>query len=172
MWMGQAWKRHKHSSKLSLNIAKPESVGTKLYFVAGGGTYVSGDVKRGKWKGVWGEVGANFEVPIGEWSDIEVGYKAGDKKTGRYYLEAKRAKDKSFTVVFDVRNWTYNPQSLEPVPITNIQPIKLYSSGRIIGFILKKVGLHRYTGMILKHTITGNFTIRYNCSAVRLPRVV
>jgi hypothetical protein len=141
MWMGQVWKGHKHPFKLSLRIAKPKGVGTKLYFVAAGGTYVGGDVRRGKWKDVWAEAGYNFEVPIGEWIDIEVGYKAGDKKTGRYYLGAKRARDSSFTTVFDVTNWTYNPQSPEPVPITNIQPIKLYSSGSVIDFIRKKGGV-------------------------------
>ena len=103
--------------------------------------FAGGEAKRGRWKDIWVEAGSNFEVPIGEWLDIEVGYKAGNKETGRYYLAAKRASDQEFTTIFDVTNWTYHPESPEPVPITNINPMKLYSSERIVDFIRNKGGV-------------------------------
>ena len=141
MWMGARWQGHPYPFKISLNIAKPEGVGKPLYFVVSGSVSNGGEIKRGKWKDVWGKVGANFEVPVGEWLDIEIGYKAGNKNNGRFYMGVKREKDKKFTTVFDVTDWTYHPSSPKPVPVTDWQPLKLYSSSRIFDFIRDKGGV-------------------------------
>ena len=141
MWMGRAWKGHKYPFKLSLIIFKPNGVGTALYFSAGGGRFAGGIIGRGKWKDVWYKVATNFEVPVGEWIDVEVGYKTGDRKMGRYYMGVKRKNDKAFTTIFDVADWTYHPKSQKPVPIINVNPLKLYSSSHIIDFIRNNGGV-------------------------------
>ena len=137
MWMGARWEDHPYPLKLSLNIAKPRGVGMPLYFVASA-AIADGDTK---WKGIWAETGANYEVPVGEWLDIEIAYAAGDDTSGRYYMGVKRSSEERFTTVLDVTNWTYNPNSPEPVPLTHWNPLKLYTSSDIIDFVRKSGGV-------------------------------
>ena len=141
MWMGAAWEGHKYPFKISLNIGKPKGVGKPLYFVAGASLYDGGPAKRSRWKDLWVETAANFEVPTGEWIDVEIGYKAGNKKTGRFYMAVKREHQKEFTTLFDVTDWTYHPRSPKPVAVSHLQPLKMYSSSRIFDFIRKKGGV-------------------------------
>jgi hypothetical protein len=140
--MGAHWKHHPYPFRISLNISKSAGVGKPLYFVASAGKAVSGGTKsNSKWKDIWGVVGYKFEVPVGEWIDIEIGYKQGNKKTGRFYLAAKREKDKKFTTVFDIRDWTYHPNSPKPVALTHWYPLKIYTGENIINFVRNKGGV-------------------------------
>ena len=140
-WMGAKWKRHPYPFRITLNIGKPVGAGTDLYFTVGAGVAAGGAIGKGDWKNVWGKAGLNFKIPLGEWLDVEIGYKQGDKKTGRFYMGVKREKDKQFTTIIDKRNWTYHPESPEPVPLTNWNPIKIYTSSKIIDFVRKKSGV-------------------------------
>jgi hypothetical protein len=126
---------------MGVNLVKPAGVGRPLYFVASGDVSTGGPIRNGTWKQVWMELGSPFEVPVGEWIDIEIGYKQGDEKSGRFYMGAKRQQDKQFTTVFDVTNWTYHPDSPEPVALTDWQPLKLYTGSTIIDYIRKNAGV-------------------------------
>ena len=141
MWMGARWQGHEYPFKIGVNIAKASGANQPLYFVVAGAVSDGGKVKRGKWKDVWGKVGANFEVPVGEWLNVEIGYKAGNKKNGRFYMAVKREKDDKFTTVIDVTDWTYHPDSPKPVPVTDWQPLKLYSTSKVFDFIRNKGGV-------------------------------
>ena len=138
LWMGDRWRGHLLPFKISLNLYKPEGVGKPMYFAASGDLY-SASIRN--WYSKWYQIGDNFEVPVGEWIDVEIGYKAGNDKTGRYYLAAKRAKDKNLTTIFDLTDWTYNPYSPIAIPLTTINPIKLYSSDQIFHFIRDRGGV-------------------------------
>ena len=140
-WMGTRWGGHPFPFRISLNIAKPAGVGKPLYFTATSGVPAGGTVGKGNWRNIWAKVGLNFEVPLGEWLDVEIGYKQGNRKTGRFYMGVKRENDKHFTTVIDVTNWTYNPKSPVPVPLTNWNPAKLYTSSKIVDFVRKKSGV-------------------------------
>jgi hypothetical protein len=141
LWMGARWEGHPFPFRMGVNIAKPAGVGRPLYFIASGDVSTGGPIRNGTWKQVWMELGSPFEVPVGEWIDIEIGYKQGDEKSGRFYMGAKRQQDKQFTTVFDVTNWTYHPDSPEPVALTNWQPLKLYTGSTIIDYIRKNAGV-------------------------------
>jgi hypothetical protein len=141
LWMGARWEGHPFPFRMGVNIAKPAGVGRPLYFIASGDVSTGGPIRNGTWKQVWMEFGRPFEVPVGEWLDIEIGYKQGDEKSGRFYMGAKRQQDKQFTTVFDVTNWTYHPDSPEPVALTNWQPLKLYTGSTIIDYIRKNAGV-------------------------------
>lgn len=141
LWMGARWEGHPFPFRMGVNIAKPAGVGRPLYFIGSADVSTGGAIRKGSWKHVWIEVGRRFEVPIGEWLDIEIGYKQGDEKSGRFYMGAKRQQDKQFTTVFDVTNWTYHPDSPEPVAMTNWNPLKLYTGARIIDHIRKNGGV-------------------------------
>ena len=141
LWMGDRWKKHPYPYRLSLKIGKPEGVGKPLYFVLVASMADGGSSKDIKWQQTWAEVAPNYEIPVGEWIDIEIGYKAGDNRTGRFYMGVKRENEANYTTVFDLTNWTYNPNSPEPVPMTSWQPLKVYTSSAIIDFIRSKGGV-------------------------------
>ena len=141
LWVGD--NRHPYPFKLSLNIGKDKGVGAPLYFIATGDIRTGGRPGYGKWETIWGDIGGKFEVPVGEWLDMEVGYRQGDKSSGRFYVAVKRASERSMHTVFDITNWTYHPQSPAPVPLVNWNPLKLYTSGSIIDHIRSKGGVAR-----------------------------
>ena len=140
LWMGPQWEKHPFPFKLGVNIFKPAGRNKPLYFIASADIAPSG-VARPMWEGVWAEIGSSFEVPLGEWLDVEIGYKMGDRQNGRFYMAVKRAGDDEFTTVFDITNWTYHPRSPTPVPMTVWQPLKLYTSGSIIDFVRGQGGV-------------------------------
>jgi hypothetical protein len=130
LWFGASWEGHPNPFRITLGIAKEKGVGKPLGFLA------TGEIKeKGKWKPVWHSFNDKFEVPIGEWLDIEVGYKQGDKNTGRFYVAVKRTSDAVMTTIVDVHDWTYHPRAKKPVPMTQWNPLKLYTSSSIIDFI-------------------------------------
>lgn len=140
LWFGATWEDHPYPFRITLGLAKEAGAGRPLYFLA---TADSG-VRRGgrdQWTEVWHSINRDFQVPVGEWMDVELGYRQGDSRTGRFYLAVKRQSDPALTTVMDVRDWTYNPQAREPVPLTHWNPLKLYTSGEIIDFIRKRGGV-------------------------------
>lgn len=125
-----------NSFRIPLNLGKEKGMNKPLYFLVSGDVSKSGrDGKDGTWKSIWGEVGNTFEVPVGEWIDMEIGYKQGDKDSGRFYLAAKRPSDSAPVTIFDITNWTYNPDAGIPTPLTQWNPLKLYTGIRIIKYI-------------------------------------
>lgn len=125
---------------IGLDIIKESGSGKPLHFLVSGEKRVGGTQQNGKWETVWGTVNNEFEIPVGEWIEIETGYKQGDKDTGRYYLSAKRPSDPSPVTIFDITNWTYHPSAPKPVPLTQWNPLKLYTSGEIIDYIRNQGG--------------------------------
>jgi hypothetical protein len=131
-----------NSFRIPVNLVKEKGVNKPLYF------FVSGDMgkrdrrgKDGPWKNILGEANTQFEIPVGEWIDMEIGYKQGDKNSGRFYLAAKRASDTTMATVFDITDWTYNPDASAPTPLTQWNPLKLYTSGKVIRHIRDSGGV-------------------------------
>ena len=56
-------------------------------------------------------------------------------------MGVKRENEDNFTTVFDITNWTYHPDSPEVVPMTSWQPLKIYTSSKIVDFIRKNGGV-------------------------------
>ena len=128
--------------RIPLNIVKEAGVNKPLYFFVGGDAgkrnSSGGD---GPWKNIWGQANTQFEVPVGEWIDMEIGYKQGNKNFGRFYLAAKRVTDAKMVTVFDITDWTYNPDAKTPTPLTGWNPLKLYTSGKVIKHIRESGGV-------------------------------
>jgi hypothetical protein len=131
LWFGASWKGDRYPFRITLGIAKEKGADKPLLFTVSGDKFVNSS----KWQPVWAEANKQFEIPIGEWLDVELGYKQGDKRSGRFYLAVKRESDTSMTTLFDIHDWTYNPDAPAPVPLTSWQPLKLYTSGEIIDYI-------------------------------------
>ena len=136
LWAGAPWKGDAWPFRISLNIVKQTGVGSPLWFAASASVDVDG-----VWRSVWTGVNETFEVPIGEWFDMEMGYKQGDANTGRFYLAVKRESDAVKTVVLNVTNWTYHPLAPQPVPLTHWQPLKLYLSSDIVDYVRNNGGV-------------------------------
>lgn len=141
MWMGAKWRGHPYPFKISLNIIKAAGIGKPLYFGVAASVAAGGEVGKGVWKNIWSQMGANFEVPVGEWLDVEIGYRAGDRDSGRFYMGVRAEGEEKFVTVFDIEDWTYHPASPVSVPLTDWQPFKLYTSRRIIDFIRDSGGV-------------------------------
>lgn len=139
LWIGR--NDRPHPFKISLNLVKEAGVGKPLYFMATGDKRVGGRPKHGKWENVWGNVNTAFQVPVGDWLDVETGYRQGDGRSGRYFVRVRRQSDSAATTIFDITGWTYNPESPQPIPLTNWNPLKLYTSAEIIDHIRAKGGV-------------------------------
>ena len=99
-------------------------------------TLAWGDIGKGSfvWEVDGGELNGDdywyyskkTSLPIGEWFTAETYYKAGDNNTGRYVFSIQR-KGHPKEVLFDVTDWTHNPnQAVAPAKTWN--PQKLYMS--------------------------------------------
>ena len=69
-------------------------------------------------------------ITIGVWMEVEIGYRQGDKHSGRFYVAVKRESDPAMIPILDVTDWTYHPDSPKPVPLVitsySIHYTKLY----------------------------------------------
>ncbi|MBN1671760.1 MAG: hypothetical protein JXR37_12040 [Kiritimatiellae bacterium] len=133
MWMGDGWKQDvKYPFRIGINLSKAAGAGQELYFRVSAEKRgpISGD------KGVWAKQDRDtFPIPFGEWFTYETYYKHGNDTTGRFYF-AVTYKGKK-TVLCDVANWTYHPDTPAgepPNPITTWQPFKLYTSSAVTDY--------------------------------------
>ena len=138
MWFGASWEGHPYPFRITLGIHKESGVGQPLRLVATG--EMGGPLQDSVWRGVWQSVGRSFEVPTAEWIDIEIGYRQGDRSSGRFYVAVGRRPGAAPTTLIDVHDWTYSPASREPVPMTHWQPLKFYTSDRIISHVTGRGG--------------------------------
>lgn len=136
LWAGVPWRGDPFPFRISLDIVKDTGAGSPLWFAVSGSVEVNG-----AWRNVWTRVNKSFAVPIGEWLDVELGYKEGNATTGRFYLAVTRESNAARSVVFNVTNWTYHPLAPQPVPLTHWQPLKLYLSSDIIDFVRNNGGI-------------------------------
>ena len=135
LWLGEAWNGHPFPARIKVTLSKLTIVGKQaLYLAAGLSKFIGGDPKFGVYEGVWGVVNYGYEMPVEEWVDIQIGYKMGDARGGRFYLGAKRGRETLYTTIADVNYWTYNPDSPAPVPLVNLQIPKLYMRGSLVEY--------------------------------------
>ena len=138
LWFGTPWTGDKYPFRISLHIVKEKGVGPLL--LAASATVLVGP---DRWQAVWFSGNKNFEVPVGQWLDLEVAYRQGDGQHGRYVVAVTPESSRVRTMVLNVTNWTYHPQSPQPVPLKLWQPLKLYTSAEIIDHVRARGGVIR-----------------------------
>jgi len=137
-WFGAPWEGHEYPFRISLRIVKEKGVRPLLLAASASvGEGVDG------WQDVWGSVNKAFEVPVGEWLDMEVAYHQGNGQSGRFVVTVKPQSSGVRTKVLDVTNWTYHPRAPQPVPLTHWQPLKVYTSDAIINHVRNRGGAVR-----------------------------
>lgn len=86
------------------------------------------------------EVTGDYDVPTGEWLDLDIYYKEGDSITGKFELKVN---DTDLDI--SVNNWTTHQNDDEPNGMTFFNPLKLYTGGQEIeDYQLKGVDVEVY----------------------------
>jgi hypothetical protein len=129
-WMGAAWLDHPNPSLISLTLFRYD-----------GALRISMLHKTmPDQRTIWSRQNLAYEMPIGEWFTIELGIKTGDAQTGRAVVVITPESTGISTIVFNVTNWTYDPEADQPggtgpVPVTHWNAQKLYASDNMIHHI-------------------------------------
>ena len=132
-WNNADWTNERYPFRVTVNLRK-DATGPvdHLYF------NVKGDMKNNcfycRWHDVWDHTGTGFPVPIGSWMEIEVYIREGDDSDGRF-LMAVTPEGGARQVVFDVTETTQHPDETCPDGFTHMQPLKLYTSDRLINYM-------------------------------------
>lgn len=138
-WNNASWTPGaEYPFRISVNLVK-EFAGENapLYFQVHAQTF---DTDRKRWDGeVWTQVNRAFIVPIGRWVTLDYGFIEGGAETGRFFLSATFQGGKR-TVIFDEKGYTHHPADPKPDGISEFNPMKLYTSSRIIDYVASEGG--------------------------------
>lgn len=92
------------------------------------------DIRIGGWDPIWVEINEDFSVPFGTWMEIEMYLLEGDEDSGRFYMSVTPVGGEK-TILFDVHNTTQHPREKHADGYTHINPLKLYTSDKLIEFM-------------------------------------
>jgi len=137
LWFDPPWANGRHPFRISLHISKGAGVGAPFQFHIHGQEW---DFGAERWQPtVWSETFEDYAVPTGEWLTIEPRYRMGDAGSGRIKFAVTPA-DGVRRPVFEITNWTYRPNAPEPIPLTDWNPLKLYTAGKTVDYIRENGG--------------------------------
>lgn len=138
-WNNAGWTGENYPFRISVNLVKENaSRDSPLLFHVQSETL---DRKTQRWSNtVWRQTADNFVVPTGRWIDLEYGYKEGDASQGRFFMAAT-VEGGSRTILFDIRNFTHHPGDASPNGLTHFNPLKLYTSGRLVDHVREHGGV-------------------------------
>ncbi|HTE24327.1 hypothetical protein [Flavitalea sp.] len=83
---------------------------------------------------IWAEKNESVAVPVGKWITMNYYYKEGDKQSGRFTMSIIPEGGKK-VVVFDIHNITHNTTDKAPDGVSDLNPLKLYTSKALIEFM-------------------------------------
>lgn len=131
-WNNATWSKEKNIFRVTVNLFKDlEGPVDAIHF------HVKADHQKCKvceWKGDWEQEATNFSVPFGEWMNIELYLKEGDDNNGRFYM-AVTPETGSKVVLFDLTKRTQHENEKCPDGFTHFQPMKLYTSDKVIEYM-------------------------------------
>lgn len=119
-------KGEKYGFRVTLGIGKPTAEKSDLNFIL--------NAEDAGQKEVWRSNNTDVKVPIGKWFTMEYYFKEGDKSTGRFWMAITPEGEKR-QIVFDVTNYTHNTKDPAPGGLTGYNPMKLYTSKEVVGFV-------------------------------------
>ncbi len=145
-WFSPGWVPGGHSFRISLGLQREPGAGRRgLHFnIHGQPGWEDGMPVFPKYAGwgfpTWEQVGHELDVPTGVWLDCRTFYRMGNAASGRFVFQVRLA-DGAWVTVFDVTDWTYNPQSTDPDPLYGWNPMKLYTSSRLVDYVRSRGGV-------------------------------
>ena len=135
-WSNRAWLGEPNPSRINLSLY---SFGGQMHLDMICKSSVDSRV-------FWQDSNPGYVLPVGEWLTIETGYRMGDATTGRMVVVVTRESTGEREVVFDITDWTYDPEALDPggpgpIPVNAWNPQKLYASDNVIHHIRDNGGV-------------------------------
>lgn len=127
-WNDPNWMDLPYPFRMGVRLQKLPGVGGRLTFQVEA-EWANQDYDG--WKHLWEAVPESFEVPLGEWLEIEYRVVEGDESTGRFQMLVTDAQGRQ-TTVCDVHNFTHNPFTTRTNGFWGYNPLKLYSKADII----------------------------------------
>lgn len=125
-WNNEWWvKTEKYGFRVTLGIGKPAGE-SDLYFIL--------NAEDAGQKEVWKAKNEDVKVPIGKWFTMEYYFKEGNRETGRFNM-AITPDGEPKKVVYDVTDFTQNTNDPAPNGVTGYNPMKLYTSKELVGFM-------------------------------------
>ncbi len=132
-WNNADWTKEKFPFRVTVNLNKSERGPVDNIFFN-----VKGDYKKNckvcKWHDDWDQTNTEFPILFGEWMEIELYLKEGDKDNGRFYM-AVTPEGGAKQVLFDITNRTQHEKEKCPDGYTQMQPLKLYTSDKLINYM-------------------------------------
>lgn len=130
-WNNGNWTGEKYPFRVTVNLAKlDEGPVDNLYF------QVKGDHQNrlGNWKDDWKIAAEDFNVPFGQWMELELYIKEGDEENGRFYM-AVTPEGGTKDVLFDLTNNTQHSKEKCPDGFSHFHPLKFYTSDALINYM-------------------------------------
>jgi hypothetical protein len=134
-WNNITWSQEvPYRFRITLGLGKPVETESDLFFIldaqdcelfADGGQ---------KYTTIWSETNEKTKVPVGKWFKLDYYYKEGDETTGRFWL-AITPDGEERKIIFDLTHITHNTTDPSPDGLGDFNPLKLYTSKDLIGFI-------------------------------------
>jgi hypothetical protein len=123
--------------RLTLGIGKPEKGEGELYFIVDGQNCELFADGSQKYTTLWSEINTNVKVPVGKWFTAEYYYLEGDNNSGRYTMSIQ-PEGEGKTVIFDLKRFTHHSGDKNPDGVSDFNPIKLYTSKKLIDYMRSK----------------------------------
>ncbi|MEJ7769597.1 MAG: hypothetical protein WKF89_17390 [Chitinophagaceae bacterium] len=120
--------------RITLGIGKPIDTESDLQFILNAEDCLLFKDGKQKYTEIWSENNKKVKVPIGKWFTMDYYLKEGNNENGRFYLSIT-PKGERRKVIFDVKKTTHNTGDPAPDGIGDFNPIKMYTSKELIGYM-------------------------------------
>ncbi len=120
--------------RITLGIGKPVATESDLYFILDAQNCELFPDGSQKYTTLWSETNQAVKIPIGKWFTLEYYYKEGDASTGKFYMTIEPEGGKK-EVIYDLTKITHNSTDPNPDGVTDFNPMKLYTSKKLINYM-------------------------------------
>ena len=134
-WNNVTWSQKvPNRFRITLGIGKPVATESDLYFILDGQDCQLFPDDSQKYTTLWSETNQKVKVPIGKWFTLEYYYKEGNAENGKFYMSIQP--DGGIKeVIFNLTRITHNSTDPNPDGLSDFNPIKLYTSKKLIEYM-------------------------------------
>ena len=134
-WNNVTWSQTvPYGFRITLGIGKPVAAESDLYFILDAQDCQLFADGSQKYTTLWSLTNQQVKVPIGKWFTLEYYYKEGNAENGRFYMTIQPDGGQK-EIIFDQKAITHNTKDPVPDGVTDFNPIKLYTSKQLIGYM-------------------------------------
>lgn len=134
-WNNITWSQSvPHGFRITLGIGKAAGADSDLYFILDGQDCELFPDNSQKYTTLWADKSIGVNVPVQKWFTMDYYYKEGNCENGRFWM-AVTPEGGEKQVVFDIKNFTHNSNDNNPDGVTDFNPMKLYTSKKLIDYM-------------------------------------